>query len=232
MGSRIERTTVVLVVVMAFNMAVVGSSSADEWFIEGEKIGALHSAALATAAPMDEGLTLIIEAGGKETVEIKCNGANLVGREAYLSGAEGGMAKSLTLEKCKTTTETGCELEAEGATKNLRNITTSALGFTALLGGPNTKVDINIHPLTKTLFTTIPLTEESVCLGGGGLKPVVGSVVMLSSDGATEAVTHTIMAQGVTLNNSLEVAGDRAYLEGGLALIKLASGSRWSFQQG
>jgi hypothetical protein len=211
---------------VALSAIAVSTASADEWFVEGAKLAAGKSAALATTAPVDEFAKLRINAGSTEEVQIECKGANLVGGEAYISSGTGGMAKSLTFEGCTVTKfPSGVTCELEGQPKN---ISTNALGVTTSLAGPNTKVSINIHPLTKKTFVELNF-GASTCLGGGGVKPVNGAVLILSNDGATEAVTHTIMAQGSLENNSLEVAGDKSIIEGGLALVKLASGSKWSF---
>jgi hypothetical protein len=226
MRSRIGIIAVTLFAAMALSAIAVSTASADEWFVEGAKLAAGKSAALATNAPVDQFAKLAINPGGGSTeVAVECTGANLKGEEAYISSGTGGMAKSLVFEKCSVTKPTtGCALEGQPTT-----VSTNALGVTTLLAGPNTKVSINIHPLTKKTFTELHFTEASTCLGGGGAKPVNGSVLILSSDGATEAVTHTIMAQGSLENNSLEVAGNKAIIEGGLALVKLQSGSKWSF---
>jgi hypothetical protein len=41
-----------------------------------------------------------------------------------------------------------------------------------------TKISVNIHPLTKKTFVELPFTEASTCLGGGGLKPINGSILL------------------------------------------------------
>jgi hypothetical protein len=228
MRSRIGIIAVTMFAAVALSAIAVGTASADEWFVEGAKLAAGKSAALATAAPVDQFAKLRIqpETGtAPNEVVIECVGTNLIGSEAYISSGTGGMAKSLTFEKCSVIKPTtGCALEGQPTT-----ISTVPLGVTTLLAGPNTKVSINIHPLSGTTFTSVTIAEKDTCLNGEGAKPVKGSVLILSSDGATEAVTHTIMAQGSLENNSLEVAGDKSIIEGGLALVKLANGSKWSF---
>lgn len=223
MRSRIGIVAVTLFAAVALSAIAVGSASADEWFVENAKLAAGKSAALATDAPVDQFAKLRIQPGSSSEVQIECTGANLVGEEAYISSGTGGMAKSLVFQKCsvvKPTTK--CALVGQPTT-----VATNALGVTTLLAGPNTKVSINIHPLSGTEFTELKFTSTSSCVAEEA--PVKGSVLILSSDGATEAVTHTIMAQGSLENNSLEVAGDKSIIEGGLALVKLASGSKWSF---
>jgi hypothetical protein len=236
MRSRMGIIVVTLFAAMALSAIAVGSASADEWFIGGTKLTQLpgQSAALATTAPVDEPAILKVNPGTEE-VQIKCTGANLVGGEAYISGTNGGMAKSLTFEQCGVVkAAVPCELEPQsvGGTKNLRNIPTNPLGVTTSLVASTkiaTKVSINIHPLTKKTFVEIPFAEGSTCLGGPGLHAVNGSVLILSSDGFNEQAVHTIQAQGSLENNSLETAGLKSFIEGGLALVKLASGSKWSF---
>jgi hypothetical protein len=231
MRSRIGIIAVTMFAAVALSAIAVGSASADEWFVGGAKLAAGQSAALATAAPVETGefAKLRIQPGSASEVEIECTGANLIGSEAYISGGTGGMAKSLTFEKCSVIKPaTGCKLEGQPT-----NVTTGALGVTTLLApvtkGNTTKVSINIHPLTGSQFAVLNISAGSTCLNGEGEKPVKGSVLILSSGGEVEEVTHEIMAQGSVENNSLEVAGNKSIIEGGLALVKLASGSKWSF---
>jgi hypothetical protein len=213
-----------LLAAVALSAMIVGSASADEWFVKGTKLAAGQSAALATSAPVDQFAKMRLGAGAEE-VEIECTGANLGGAEAYISGGTGEMAKSLNFEKCSIIKPaTGCSLVGQPTT-----ISTTTLGVTVLLAGSNTKVSLNLHPLTKKVFTTLDASETNTCLGGGGEKSLSGAVLILSSDYATEAVTHTIMAQGSVENNSLEAAGEKVIFEGGLALVKLTSESKWSF---
>ncbi|HEY3759907.1 MAG TPA: hypothetical protein VGL37_09100 [Solirubrobacteraceae bacterium] len=226
MKSGIGIVAVTLFAAAATSAIAVGSASADEWFIEGAKLTAGKSAALATSAPVDEFAKFRVNPGNAEEVQIECKGANLVGEEAYISSGTGGMAKSLTFEGCSVTkfpSGSTCALEGQP-----RNISTAALGITTLLTGPNTKVSINFHSLTKRTFVEVNF-GSSTCLGGGGVKPVNGSVAFLSSSATTETVTHTLIGQGSVENNSLEAAGNKVIVEGGLALLKLASGLKWSF---
>jgi len=216
---------VVLVGAVALSAMAVGSASADEWFVEGAKLAAGKSAALATAAPVDEFAKMRIEPGSASEVEIECKGASLININVFISSGTGGMAQSLSVPQCSVVKPTtGCALVGQPTT-----ISSTALGVTTLLAGPNTKVGLNLHPLTKNVLASVAIAEGSTCLGGEGLKPLNGSLLLLSSDGATEAVTHTIMGQGSVENNSLETAGNKTIFEGGLALLKLASGSKWSF---
>jgi hypothetical protein len=228
MRSRVGAIAVILLAAGGLSAMAVSSASADEWFVEGAKLAAGKSAGLATAAAVDTFAKLRAQAGSASEVEIECTGANLIGGEAYISSGTGGMAKSLTFEKCSITKpSTGCSLVGQPTT-----IKTTALGVTTLLVASSTqptKVSINIHPLSGTQFTSLNIAEGSTCLNGEGEKPIKGSVLILSSDGATETATHTIMAQGSVENNSLEFMGNKAIIEGGLTLVKLVSGSKWSF---
>jgi hypothetical protein len=209
-------------------------SAADEWFIGGTKLSQLSSknAPLSMLVPVDEFSTITLNPlGGASEVRMKCEGTNISAATAYISAGGGGMAKSLVFEKCKIAQPTSnCELEKEGTgPKNLRNIETNALGITTLLVGSPTKVGINLKPLTGKVFVALKLAETNTCLGGATEAPVNGSVLILSSDGPTEATVHTLMAQGSLENNSLEIGGDKTIIEGGLALAKLANTANWSF---
>jgi hypothetical protein len=216
-----------LLAALTLSAVAAGTATADEWFIEGAKLAAGKSAAIATAAPVDEFAKLRIQPGSASEVEVECTGANVIASEAYISSGTGGMAKAVTFEKCSIVKPTtGCALEGQPTT-----IKTGTLGVTILLvpGAKPTKISVNIHPLSGTTFTSISVAAGSTCLNGEGEKPVKGSVLLLWTGGETEAVTHNIMAQGSVENNSLEVAGNKAIVEGGASLVKLASGSKWSF---
>jgi hypothetical protein len=225
MRSIIGRVAAALFAVVMLNAIALGSAYADEWFVGGAKLAAGKSAALATAIPVDEFAKLRINpGGGTSEVIMECTGANLIGDEAYISGGAGGMAKSLIFEKCSITKPTtGCALIGQPET-----ILTNALSINTSLAGPNTKVSIKVHPLAQEAFFTLDLAEGSTCLFGAKFS-VSGSVSILSSDGTSETATHTIMAQGSVENNNLETFGEKDIIEGGLALLKLASGSKWSF---
>jgi hypothetical protein len=217
-----------LLVALTTSAIAAGAASADEWFVVGTKLAAGKSAAFATASSVNA-FSILRWTAGSEELAIECGGVNLVGGEAYISGGAGGMAKSLTFEKCKIIVpKIGCELAEQPA-----NLNTPPLGLTtSLLAGSSgpTKIGINLHPLTKKTFLAFQISESSTCFGhGGGTITITGSVLFLSSDGATESVTHQIVAQGSSESNGLEFAGVKVILEGGSELLKLASGSKWSF---
>jgi hypothetical protein len=213
-----------LLAALTLSAMVASTASADEWFIEGTKLAVGKSAALATDAPVDQFPRLRIQPGSANEIQVECTGANLVKGEAYISSGTGGMAKSITFEKCSIIKPTtGCALVGQPTTIN-----TVALGITTLLGSA-TKTRTNVHPLTGTTFTEVNISPGSTCLNGEGEKPIKGSVFVLSSNEGVESVTHSVMAQGSVENNSLEVAGDKSIIESGLVLDKLASGSKWSF---
>jgi hypothetical protein len=210
---------------IAFTLMFTSAASAS-WFIEGEELAEGKTAALATTAPIDEFPILRINpAGGAAEVEVQCQGASLTAETPYISGPNGVNAKSLTFERCKVTKPTsGCELEAEGATKNLRKITTNQIKATVAEGPSFPDDRLTFMPQTKNTLTTLPFVEGETCLGGIGPAPVKGSVTLNASSLQEELVTQTVVGLGSLENNSLEVAGDKTILEGGLALVKLATG--------
>jgi hypothetical protein len=62
-----------------------------------------------------------------------------------------------------------------------------------------------------------------------GEKPIGGKVVVDSRNGQSASIIQPLEPLGITENNSMEVAKDRAYVEKGKGLLKLASGLSWSF---
>ena len=82
-------------------------------------------------------------------------------------------------------------------------------------------------PKTGTEFVTLEFVGGSCAIAGE--KPVKGSVTVGASTGQTENTLQPIEGLGSKENNSLTIGGHPTFLEGGKALLKLASGSKWSF---
>jgi hypothetical protein len=204
---KIRLTIVALFGVLTLS-AVAASSATAGWFIEGEASGS--KAALASTAKIDTAPVLAVSAGSSK-VKVECGGSLLHASEANLIGTESLKAKSVSFEGCKVTEPTtGCALEGQPTT-----ITTTSLLATPAEGVSFPEDTLTLKPQTKKTLAELAFSESSTCLGGGGLKPVVGSLTVKAPTLQEERVTQPIEALGSTENNSLEVAGDKTILEKG-----------------
>jgi hypothetical protein len=217
--SRIKVTIVALFAVVALSAVAAGSASA-EWFVSGTKL--VGTAALATTAKVDTDATLkIIAPGGN--VRVLCKGTILSGtKPEIIGGTSEGKAQHLIFEGCETVEPaTHCVLSKT-------TIETEPVKATVAKG--TAPVDkITFTPQTKTTFAKVPFSEANTCVFNEP-EPVNGAVTVKAPTGQTEEAAQAIEGIGSTENNSLEVAQDKAYIEGGRVLLKLASGSKWSFR--
>jgi hypothetical protein len=218
--SRVKATIVVLVAAFALSAVAAGTASA-EWFINGTKL--TGSAALATTAKVDTDAVLDIG-----TIKILCKGGLLRGARPEIDSAnEGGMAESLTFEGCETIEPaTKCTLVGQP-----RTITTNPVTATVKkLTGSSKEDRVIFTPLTKKSFAILPFSETNTCALNSEEESVNGSVTVGAPTGQEENEAQAIEGLGSTENNSLEVAGLKAFILRGRALLKLASGSKWSFR--
>jgi hypothetical protein len=72
-------------------------------------------------------------------------------------------------------------------------------------------------------------SETNTCAFNGE-EPVTGSLVAGAPTGQLSLLAQALTGLGSTEgNNSLQIASQKAYLDGGKALLTLASDSKWSF---
>jgi hypothetical protein len=202
---------------------VAASSASAGWFIEGEELASGSKAALASTAKVDTAPVLTILPGSPSKVKVECGGSLLRTSEPNIIGTETLKAKSITFEGCKVTEPTtGCALEGQPTT-----ITTNPLVSTPTEGASFPESRLTLKPQTKKTLAELAFSESSTCLGGGGQKPVVGSLTVKAPTLQEELATQPIEALGSTENNSLEIAGDKTILEKGKTLLALATGQGW-----
>jgi len=205
-----------LVAVMAFSAMVAGSASAASWKINGSAL--TGSAALATTAKVDATASLIITTAN---ILVLCTGGSsgvLSGIKPLISSPNSGTAETLIFNGCTVMEPSTCTLSSE-------EITTEPL-TAEVKTGPAPDDLVTFSP-TKKDFTEIDFIGAKCPLTGE--KAVSGKVTIKAPTGQTESVTQAIEGLGTLENNSLFVGSDRSYIEGGSALLKLVSGSKWSF---
>jgi hypothetical protein len=215
--SRFKVLFMVLFAVAAVSVVAVSSASA-VWMVGGTNLAT--NAALATTAVVHEPTKLLVPS--LEHLTITCTGASLDGVEPRIEPGNKGFAKALTFLVCNSS-KANCALE-----KTNQSIPTLPILATASLG-TGEAVNVNFTPETKSTFAEINFSEANTC-ALAGVQPVKGKVNIKAPDGQLEAVSHVIEGQGSFENNSLEIgSGNKAYLVGGKALLKLQNSSKWSF---
>jgi hypothetical protein len=215
--SRFKVMFVALLAVAAVSVVAVSSASAI-WMVGGTNF---HGTAnLATTAVVHEATKLLVPS--LEDLTITCSGSSLDGSEPRIEALDKGFAKSLTFLTCNTG-KPNCELEEAN-----QPIGTFPLLVLAELGTKES-VKLLFEPETKRTFAEIKFLGTNTCALAGG-EPVKGLLTLSSPDGQLELLSHLIETLGSFENNSLEIgAGNKAYLIGGKALLRLQSDSKWSF---
>jgi len=214
--SKVKFIVTLLAAAMALSaLAASTASAAGSWFVNGTKLPNGSKAALASTAIIDESAFLNAPSLG---VRITCSSNTLDGSEPFIQGPNTGGAKSLTFLGCSEIAPSTCKIETT-------EIPTEPVTATLETSGGADR--IRFVPQSGTVFATIIF--KGTCAESGE-QPINGKLVAGSSDGQSEKTTHLLEGLGTTENNSLELFKSKAYLEGGKALLKLASGQTWSFK--
>jgi hypothetical protein len=219
MMSKVKISVTALVTVVALSMVGSVAASAASWKIEGAAL--TGSAALSTQALVHiESLFLIPLLG----VALACRGHFLDALKPQIYASDKGYAEALTFLGCNTVKpEKGCALAEE----NQSISTTALLALVATGAGEADKATLT--PETKTTFASVAFNEADTC-AFNGLEPVTGSLVVGLPTGQLELASQTVTDLGSAEgNNSLQIGGDKAFFEAGRVLIRLVSGSKWSF---
>lgn len=201
-------------------LSTLGAASASAgWFISGTELKT--SAALSTAEVVDEIPIILVPA---IKIAMVCSGGTLIDTNAEIIASSTLEAKGFALLGCNITEpENGCSLQERNAT-----ITTVPM-MAKLSLGPGESDKIVYSAQTKNTITNVNMSEVNECAFTGS-QPIDGSFVENVPKGQLEGIAETIVGLGTVENNSLRVDGDNIYIDGGKALIKLASGSKWSFR--
>lgn len=209
-------TMVVLCGALAFS-AVAASSAWAGWFIEGEELPTGSKAALASTAKVDEVSTLLVPALG---LSLLCSGSTLDGLLPEIVGVNSLKAAALTFLACSTTKPTsGCALQ-----KSKQSIATVAIKAT-LQEATHPEDRLVFTPQTKTTLANIEFSEINEC-AFNGIEPVTGALTLSAPTLEEELATQPITGLGSTENNSLQIDGDKAFLDGGRVLLGLSSGKK------
>jgi hypothetical protein len=207
--------------VLALSAVASSVASAGNWYVNSAKLGAGVKESLATTAAVDASATLN---DPEETLKVTCTGGaakTLDGSLPFIEGTEKGGAESLTFLGCSEVSPAACSVETSIATEPV-------VATLATTTSPEDRVVFTPKTGTKGLFVNLNVLGSTCAIRGE--KPITGSLRIKAPTGQTELTLQPIEGLGSVENNSLLVAGHHAFLEGGRALLRLASGSHWSFR--
>jgi hypothetical protein len=212
--SKVKVIVALFLAALAVTAVVSASASAAEWFVAGKALGTGSKATLTSKAVVDEAAVLNVPG-----LEIKISCSGLSGTNPEIIGKDAGQATALTFESCSESSPAACKLSSP---------TVVTEPITALVSkGTGTDDRVNFKPKTGKTFATLTFTGETCSLRGE--KGVNGQVLTDAPTGQTELASQTLSGLGSVENVSLEIGGNHAYIEKGRALLKLTSGSAWSF---
>jgi hypothetical protein len=211
-----KATAIVMSFLMTLALSAIASTSASAaWYVGGKKLASGEKIALSTKAVVDEQPVLNVP-----TLSLKISCSGFSGVKPEIEGTTKGQVEHLNLEGCS-------EIEPKTCKLNPSNIQTEPLYWLVhevVIGDGEIWL---LHSQGGTLLATF-VFEGSCSLAGE--KPITGSVALLAPTLHSEEVSQLLEGIGSIENNSLEVAKNKAYIEKGKVLLKLASGSKWSFR--
>jgi hypothetical protein len=212
---RAKIITPISLIACAFSAWGTASASAG-WFVGGTQL--TTSARLATAEVVDEIPTVLVPS---LNLAVTCNGGTFDNASPEIIAGNSVKAQALTFLECKTITPPACELEG------------STIGTVPIIAvaslGPGEEVRVKYLPQTKTTITSVEFKSGNEC-AFKGIQSVTGSITEGIPKGQLEAATETLVGLGSVENNSLQIGGNKVVIDGGRGLVKLASGSKWSFR--
>jgi hypothetical protein len=218
---RVKIVTIMGVVACVFSALGAASASAN-WFVGGTELKT--SAILATAEVVDE-IPVILVPSLNDLAATCSGGGTLNNSSPEIIAGNSVKAEALIFLGCNVTNPpTGCSLA-----KPNQAIPTLPITAHAFLG-PGEEVRVIYLAQTKNTLAEIEFSESNEC-ALTGRQILKGSITDGVPRGQLEATTETLVGLGSVENNSLEGGGGaKVKIVGGKALVKLASGSKWSFQ--
>jgi hypothetical protein len=214
--SRAKIITIINLIACAVSALGVTSASAS-WFVGGTQL--TTSARIATAEAVDEIPRILVPA---DELAFTCSGGTFDNVSPEIIAGNSVKAQALHFLGCETIhPASGCALASP---------TISTVPITAQASlGPGEEVRVTYLPQTKSLIAEVEFSETNTC-AFTGVEAVKGSITDGIPKGQLEAATETLVGLGSVENNSLEAGGSKVTIDGGRGLVKLASGSKWSFK--
>ena len=194
----------------------VEPASNPAWHINASELAESETRALSSIATTDAGTILNTPA---LPLKLTCKGP-LSAATPLIAAPNLATAASLTFTECSVIEPTTCKLAST-------EIKTTPVEATA-----STATGIADHLSFKTTskhFAEFILEGSSCSISGK--KAATGTVVLKAPTGQAEKTAQAIEGLGSLEQgaDSLQVANDPAYLEGGKTLLKLETGEPWSF---
>jgi hypothetical protein len=214
---RLRMSLVALFAVAAISVVAVSSASA-VWMVGGTNLSG--SVAGATTGVAEEHITLLVPS--LEHLTILCPSQALVDIREWIILPTIVRISRFTFLGCNSS-KLNCRLEESNqAIPTLPLLATPTLG-----AGESVKLTTTAE--TKATLAEIKFDEANTCALAGD-QPLKGAVNLKMPTGQLESSSQQIEGLGSVENNSMEIgAGNKAYLIGGKILVKLQSGSKWSF---
>jgi hypothetical protein len=210
-------TILIAAILFAVPGALAGSASAAGWHVSGTELTGTQTAAVATTAVNDKPAALNVPA---LPLKITCDGS-LTGVSPVIAAPNSTSTTSLTFHECSVVEPATCKLESpEIKTEAVTGTVRTATG---------TADHILFKPTTAKHFTEFELEGSSCSVSGK--KAITGSVVLKMATAQTESSIQALEGLGTLEQGTdgISVANDPSYIEGGKLLLKLESGSKWSF---
>jgi hypothetical protein len=200
-----------LVVVTVF-YAVASSAEAASLFVGGAKLSANSKVALSTTIALEE--PAVLESPGL-SLAISCSGLSATKPE--LVGEDKAEAERLTFVACSEVEPSTCKLESS---------TIETAPLTGLFATGTSPADkLHLKPKAGKTIATFVFSGSCAIAGEKGLN---GQVTFNAPTGQSEEASQAIEASS-SIENSLEIGGNKACFASGRGLLKLASGSKWSY---
>jgi hypothetical protein len=211
--STIKITAAAVLVLLAFGATAASTASAG-WFIEGAELSAGSKVVLTTKATVTEPFVLSTP---KLSLKISCSG--LSGVKPELSGASNAAAEHLEMESCSEIEPKTCKMESPTIVTEPVVATPSESAF------PDDKVLLG--PKTGKTIMTITFVGSCSLAGEKGLNGRLNLNAPTLQENLTDQQIEALgSSEG---NNSLEIGGQKTYLEEGKTQLELTTGSRWVF---
>jgi hypothetical protein len=195
--------------------AIAANTALADWYVAGTKLAAGSKVALAGTASISAAATISIPTLG---FTVTCSSKSVAAKEAEIVGPDAIKTQGLTFAGCA---DNVCPIEPTVATQPLTGLVAK-----------NSKSEDRLvfSPQTKSVFLGVRFKELTGCQLEGVEWPFLGRVTF----GVPSSISEEMQAQplqplGTVENNSLEIAGDKAYIGGGELLLALVSRSKWSF---
>lgn len=199
--------------------AVPASASTKySWFIAGKELKKGETAALAPTAALDSSFTLNAPS---VSLKISCS-TYKTGKTELVGGEEITNIESDKYEGCSEISPSTCSLQ----TPPVIGPAPSRNEWFLIPGAERNEWRLRLITRSGTRLATITLTGTCALAGE---HPLTGSFVLAAPTLGSEEAAQLVEGLGTTENNSLEIAGAKAYIEGDKQLLRLASGSKWSF---